>query len=177
MAKIGLRYPVYGIDETGGVIGKAIQADIDIQSNNVKLYADDTVAESDTSFQGGTITLGVDDLTDEVQSVLLGHTVSEDGEMVANKDDSAANVGIGFYGVRSVGGVKKYRAIWLVKVKFAEPTDQNSTQGETITFNTPVIVGNIMTDSDGDWKSEQTFETETEAKTYLEAKANITPGA
>ena len=45
MAKIGLRYPVYKGATTQGVIAKAIQADIAITVNNVKLYADDAIAE------------------------------------------------------------------------------------------------------------------------------------
>ena len=53
MAKIGLKYPVYKTDSAAGVIGKAIQADISITVNDVKLYADDAVAESDKSFQNG----------------------------------------------------------------------------------------------------------------------------
>ena len=35
MAKIGLKYPVYKGATTQGVIGKAIQADITITTNNV----------------------------------------------------------------------------------------------------------------------------------------------
>ena len=64
MAKIGLRYPVYKTTSTSGVIGKAIQADISITVNDVKLYADDVVSESDKSFQSGTILLEFDDLSD-----------------------------------------------------------------------------------------------------------------
>ena len=47
---------------------KAIQADISITVNNVSLFADDVVSESDRSFQNGSITLGVDDLKDELQA-------------------------------------------------------------------------------------------------------------
>lgn len=176
MAKIGLRYPVYKTSFTQGVIAKAIQADIAISVNDVKLYADDIIAETDKSFQNGTVTLGVDELSDNVYATLLGHTVDGiTGELTADIDDVAPFVGIGFYGVKKVNNVAKYRAIWLPKVQFAEPADTNSTKGETTTFNTPVIVGTIMVDGNGDWKKENTFTTEAEAKAYLDAKAGITP--
>lgn len=172
MAKIGLKYPVYKGATTEGVIGKAIQADISITVNDVKLYADDGIAESDKSFQSGTITLGIDDLSDTVQTAFLGHAVSE-GEITAKGTDDSPYVGIGFYGVKKVSGVRKYRAIWLTKVQFAEPSDTNVTKGETVEFSTPVLEGTIMLDDSGNWKQEKTFATEAEAITYLQAKSGV----
>lgn len=175
MANIGLRYPVYKKGEIAGkVIAKAIQADIAISVNDVKLFADDILAETDKSFQSGTITYGVDDLSDVVYADLLGHSIDETTkEITSNIDDVAPYVGTGFYGVKKVNNVNKYRAVWLTKVQFAEPADTNSTKGETTVFNTPVLVGTIMVDDDGAWKTENTFDTEAEAKTYLEGKAGI----
>lgn len=172
MAKIGLKYPVYKTESTAGVIGKAIQADISITVNDVKLHADDGIAESDKSFQEGTITLGIDDLSDAVQTAFLGHTVN-DGEITANGNDSSPYVSIGFYGVKQVNNVKKYRAIWLTKVQFAEPNDTNATKGENVVFNTPTLEGTIMLDDNGDWKKEKTFNTEAEAIAYLQAKSGV----
>jgi phi13 family phage major tail protein len=176
MAKIGLKYPVYKSPTSQGVIAKAIQADIAITASDVKLYADDGIAEGDKSFQSGTLTLGVDDLSDTIQAEFLGHSVDElTGEITANKDDVSPYVGIGFYGVKKVNGAKKYRAIWLTKVQFGEPSDTNATKGEIVVFNTPVLEGTIMLDDNGDWKKENTFDTEAEARAYLEAKAGISP--
>lgn len=177
MAKIGLKYPVYKSKNKSGVIGKAIQADISISVNEVYLYADDGVAESDKSFQSGTITLGIDDLSDEIQVEFLGHTQDEEtGEITAKGNDENPYVGIGFYGVKKVKGARKYRAIWLPKVQFAEPEDTNSTKGDNIEFNTPTIEGTIMLDDNGVWKKENTFDTEADAIAYLEEKAGITTG-
>jgi phi13 family phage major tail protein len=174
MAKIGLKYPVWRSTTTSecGVIAKAIQADIAISVNDVKLYADDAIAESDKSFQSGTITLGIDDLSDTVQTAFLGHTVNE-GEITASGTDQNPYVGIGFYGVKVVGGVRKFRAIWLPKVQFGEPADTNATKGDTVAFATPVLEGTIMLDDDGAWKYEQTFDTEAEAIAYLQAKSGV----
>ncbi len=172
MAKIGLRYPVYKSATSQGVIAKAIQADITISVNDVKLYADDAIAESDKSFQSGTITLGIDDLSDTIQTAFLGHAVS-DGEITAAGTDDNPYVSIGFYGVKVVSGVRKYRAIWLTKVQFAEPADSNATKGDSVVFSTPVLEGTIMLDDNGDWKKEKTFNTEAEAIAYLQAKSGI----
>lgn len=177
MAKIGLKYPVYKSATSQGVIAKAIQADIAITVNDVKLYADDAIAESDKSFQSGTLTLGIDDLSDEIQTEFLGHTVgTKSAEIIAKGSDESPYVGIGFYGVKMVGGVRKFRAIWLPRVQFAEPADTNATKGDAVVFNTPVLEGTIMLDEDGVWKYEQTFTTEAEAKTYLDGKAGIVAG-
>ena len=174
MANIGLKYPCYKSSTAQGVIAQAIQADIAITVNDVRLYADDALREKDNSFQSGTITLGIDDLSDTIYAEFLGHAIdTSTQEITADIDDVAPFVGVGFYGSKLVGGVKKYRAIWLPKVQFSEPAATNATKGETTVFNTPVLVGTIMADDDGAWKLENTFDTEAAAKTYLDGKAGI----
>lgn len=183
MKKIGLKYPVYALysDATGepvytagAVIAKAMSAGIAINKNNVKLYADDDLDEVDQSFIDGKITLGLNELPLETQGVLLGHDVDEaTGELTANESDMAPYVGHGYYGRVKREGVYKWRAIWLHKVQFGEPNDDTQTQGETLTFQTPTIEGIIMKDINGDWKSENVFDTEAAAKTWLNTKAGI----
>ena len=82
MAKIGLKRPCYSpateTDSaisygTGAVLAKAISANISIENNDVKLYADDAVAESDNSFASGTVTIGIDDLYDTAKVALLDY--------------------------------------------------------------------------------------------------------
>ena len=49
------------------------------------------------------MTLGVDELSDNVYATLLGHTVDGiTGELTADIDDVAPFVGIGFYGVKKL---------------------------------------------------------------------------
>jgi hypothetical protein len=91
MAKIGLKNFLFGIlteqedgTATYGVAqkpAKAISCQVDITNNDASLYADDSLAESDTSFQSGTVTLGIDDENDEMLAILLCHTIT-DGETV-----------------------------------------------------------------------------------------------
>lgn len=173
MAKIGLRYPAYKTPTKTGVIGKAVTANITVNSNDAKLYGDDTVAESDTSWRDGTIALTTTDLPSTALADLLGHTTDVGGETVYNIDDVAQDVMFGFYGVSKVNGVQKYRAVILTRVKFKEPNDNNATKGENVAFQTHDLEGLIMADAEGNWKKEQTFETATLAKEYIDTELGI----
>ena len=193
MSKIGLKYPVYaGASETtsaisysgGAVLAKMISAKLAISSNDEKLYADDGVCESDKSFASGTITIGVDDLYDAAKVALLGYiegttidVSSGAKELSVSGDASQAYVGFGFYGRVVRSGVNYWRAIWLKKVQFGEPSDEFETKGEKTTFKTPELEGTIMVAADGKWKEEATFDTETEAVAYLNTKAGISTSA
>jgi len=192
MAKIGLKRPVYAAaTETdsaisysaGAVLAKGINANISITTNDVKLYADDAIAESDHSFSSGTITIEVDNLANAAQLALLGYTEGSEvdastgaKELKASGNDSPAYVGFGFYGKKVVSGVNYWRAIWLKKVQFKEPADEMKTKGESVEFGTASLEGTIMIAADGFWKEEGTFDTENEASTWLNTKAGIGSG-
>ena len=193
MAKLGLKYPCYAratettsaISYAGGaVLAKAITANISIETNDVKLYADDAVAESDHSFSSGTVTIEVDDFTNAAQLALLGYTEGSQvdaslstKELKASGTDSPAYVGFGFYGKKMVSGVSKWRAIWLKKVQFSEPADEMKTKGQTAEFGTTTLEGTVMVAADGYWKEEGTFDTEAEAVSYLNTKSGISVSA
>jgi phi13 family phage major tail protein len=172
MAKIGLKHIVYKATTASGILAKAVQADIAINLNNEKLFADDELAEIDNSFVDGTITLGTSDLTDAVQAILLGHSYT-DGELIANSDDIAPYVGIGFYGKRKVDGTAKYRAIWMPKVMFGEPEDTHATRGQNTTFQSHTIVGTIFSDASGNWRKSKIFDTAAEAEAYIDDLAGV----
>lgn len=189
MAKVGLKYPVFallaedGSSYTGGtVIAKAIKASVTAESNDVKLYADDGVAESDKSFKGGKISLNVDDLTNKVYCDLLGHKYTAASEsdpatpetVLANGNDIAPYVGVGFYGKVVRNSKPYFMAKWLRKVQFAEPADDTETKGDTLNFQTPTIEGDVFQLDSGDWKDQAEFKNEADAKKWLETKAGIT---
>jgi phi13 family phage major tail protein len=182
MAKTGLKHVVGAPLKTDGrtynagmVLGKAIAASISVEISEVLLYGDDSVCESIKEFKTGKISLNTDDLTYPVQGLLLGHTVTEN-TLVANANDVAPEVGVGFYGSVIRGGTTKYRAVWLNRCKFAEPSDESKTKGENIEFSTPTCEGTIMKRTDGQWKEEEIFTTETAAVTWLDGKAGISAG-
>ena len=167
MATVGLRdlfYAKITEVETEGVVkstydtpkrmAKAINADLTVEVAEGTLYADDAADEVEREFVGGTLTLGLNDLSDEVAADLLGHTLAEDGTLYAGADDTAPYVAVGFR-ARKPGG--KFKYMWLYKVKFGVPSENYATKGESITFNTPSIVGDIMRrPDDGNWKAQHT---------------------
>lgn len=178
MAKIGLKNFLFGIlnEASDGTAtygtavkpAKAISCSVSISNNDAKLYADDGLAESDTSFQSGTVTIGVDNDDDIVLSTLLGHEITS-GEMVRNSNDMANYVGFGRIITKIVGGVYKYKVEFLHKVKFAEPSQEDNTKGESVEFGTVTLEGQVACLMDGKWSSTKTFNTMAEAQTYLES--------
>ena len=169
MANMGLKYPVAAeLTETdvatsygsGVVLAKAVSVSTSISVSDAKVYGDDDVAEKDNSFESGTITENITDLSPENRAFLLGHVLQSAGidghpeimEVVSKDGDEGPYVGHGFYGVAKINGAKKYRAIWLTKVKFKEPNDELETKGETTSFQTPSIEGDISRDVTGMWK-------------------------
>lgn len=189
MARIGLTNIWYGILTEGDngsatyggakSFGKAISCKVDISNNDAKLYADDTLAESDTSFNNGTVTLGVDEDADETFAEILGHTLTKPsgssgsttggGEVVRTASDSAPYVGLGRVITKMVNGAYKYKAEFLAKVKFSEPSNEENTKGENVEFATPEIEGIIssLADEKGTWSKSQTFATKAEAVAYI----------
>jgi len=151
MATIGLDKLYYAIitEGTDGVetygapkvLAKAISAELAPQIAEATLYADDGAAENVKEFTSATFTLGVDDLASDVMADLLGVTVDQNGVVVSTPDDAAPYVAVGFRAKRSNG---KYQYFWLYRVKFGVPNNTLATKGESITFNTPSIVGTVM---------------------------------
>lgn len=177
MAKIGLKNFLFGIltEQNDGSASygtaqkpaKAISCSVSISNNDAKLYADDGLAEADTTFQSGTVTLGIDDEDDVTLATLLGHSISG-GEMVRNSMDIAPYVGLGRIITKIVNGTYKYKVEFLNKVKFSEPSQENNTKGESVEFGTSEIEGQVAALANGDWSISKTFDTFEAAKSYLE---------
>lgn len=179
MAKIGLNNLWYSklteaLDGTptydgAKSFGKAVSANVSISNNSASLYADDTLAESDTSFQNGTVTLGVDDDREATFADVLGHDITEEGEVTRNANDVAPWVGLGRIVVKMVNNVRLYKVEILNKVKFSEPSQDDQTKGESVEFSTPEIEGTIATLANGDWSTSQVFTTKDEALAFIQA--------
>lgn len=177
MAKIGLSNLIYsnlteaqdGTPSYDGAksLGKAVSANVSISNNSATLYADNVLAESDTSFQTGTITCGVDEDADATFAPLLGHTITG-GTVVKNATDTAPWVGVGRIVTKMVSGVYYYKAEVLYKVKFAEPSQDDQTKGESVEFSTTEIEGTIATLANGNWSTSQTFTTKANALAFIQ---------
>lgn len=177
MAKIGLNNLWYsklteaqdGTPSYDGAksFGKAISASVSISNNDAKLYADDALAESDTSFQSGTVTLGTDDDRETVFADVLGHSIDAGGKIVRDVNDVAPYVALGRIIVKLVNNVRLYKVEILYKVKFAEPNQDDNTRGDSVEFSTPSIEGQVSALANGKWSESKTFSTKAEAKAYI----------
>ena len=181
MAQIGLTNLWYGIltegaDGTpsyGGAksFGKAVSAKVDPSNNDAKLYADDALAESDSSFNSAKVTLGVadDDLT--VFAEILGHKLSEPGGvMTRNVNDAAPYIGLGRVVTKLVNNKHIYKGEFLYKVKFSEPSQEDETKGESVDFKTPEIEGTAVALANGDWSDSGVFDTKDAAVEWVKGK-------
>lgn len=181
MAKIGLTSLYYsklteaqdGTPTYNGAktLGKAVSANVSITNNSAMLYADDVLCESDTSFQSGTITLGTAEDADATFADLLGHdiTTGETGAGVVTKrtTDVAPFVAVGRVITKMVSGVLYYKAEVLYKVKFSEPSQDDSTKGESMEFRTPEIEGTISALANGKWATGKTFTSKADAVAFI----------
>lgn len=160
MATIGLNDLYYSLiteGDAGAVtyatpvkMAKAISAEMSVEYAEGTLYADDGVDDSTREFSSGTLKLNVNDLTPAVLAALLGQTKGSDDVVIANANDIAPEVAIGFR-ARKSGGKSAY--VWLHRVRFSVPSENYQTKGNSIEYQTPEIEGTIMARADGVWKA------------------------
>lgn len=187
MAQIGLTNLWYGLltegaDGTpsyGGAksFGKAVSAKVDVSTNDATLYADDVLAESDSSFQSAKVTLGVADDDITVFAEILGHKVADSGgEMVRSADDAAPWIGLGRVVTKVKDGKRQYKGEFIYKCKFSEPSQEDETKGESVDFSTPEIEGTAAALANGDWSAAQTFDTKEAAVAWVKGKLTKAAG-
>lgn len=179
MAKVGLNNFRYGIlteaqDGTPSYAGaktpgKAISCNVEVTNNDVKLYADDVVQEADTSFSGGTVTIGIDRDDYETQAELLGHTYNTTDGLIRNSNDVAPYIGFGRVLKLLQDGVQKWKVEFIYKTKLSEPSQEDATQGESVEFRTVEMSGTVAQLANGNWSSAKEFATREEAVAYLES--------
>ena len=172
----------------GQILDKLTEIDVSINSaEDNNFYADNAIAESDSSFSGGTVTINTADLGPEAAALVLGITpvpisditgvTDEDvNELIFDDDQRSPYLGFGCIIKKRVNNVDKWRAIILTKIMLAVPNDAATTQGETIEWQTPQLTGTIMRDDSAKhaWKREATFTTEVQAEAYIKARLSIT---
>ena len=195
MAKIGLKFavaspitgytkegmPIYG---TGFIVGKAISAEISIECNDNPLYADDAMAENDTSFANGTLKLGVADFGSDyldglqVQAKMLGHKIVDGNTILRGALDIAPYLGFGILKTKKQNNKKYYEATWLYKSVYKVPSESANTKGKSIEWQTSEIEGNILAVEgyEGDiYQEQKIFETVQEAMSWLINKSHCEP--
>ena len=173
---------------SGQILDKMTEIDISINSaEDNNFYADNSIAESDSSFSGGSVTVNTADLGPEATALVLGITpvpiadisgvTDEDvNELIFDDDQRSPYLGFGCIIKKRVNNVDQWRAVILTKIMLAVPNDAATTQGETIEWQTPQLTGTIMRDDSAKhaWKREATFTTEAQAEAYIKARLSIT---
>lgn len=189
MARIGLKSLTYATVSSGGA-GSAmvytggvtqadlmISADVTLNRDDVKLYADNHAIERANGMTGGSISLEVASIPNAMKSALLGYTVSS--KVVTVTETEAPYVGFGYLVCEVSQGTKSYVAYWFPKVQFGMENDSAKTKGESTEFQTNTLSGEILgvvttTGGTTEFYYTDTETTETAAYTWLKGKAGIT---
>ena len=141
------------------------------------LFADNKKSEYDKEFKYADVTLGTDTLPIQAHKVMFGHEVSKEGESgtsIKNRTTDSSNyVGLGIYMDEKVDGLRKYVAMWIYKVKFAEGQESFKTKGDNIEYQTPSIGGQAIGIDDNLWKETMIYDTEKEAQDWIDEMAGI----
>ena len=195
MARIGIKFavaspitgyskdgmPIYG---TGFIVGKAISAEISIECNDNPLYADDAMAENDTSFANGTLKLGVADFGSDyldglqVQAKMLGHKIVDGNTILRSALDIAPYLGFGILKTKRQNNKNYYEATWLYKSVYKVPSESTNTKGKSIEWQTPEIEGNFLAVEGYEndvYEEQKIFETSQEAMSWLINKSHCEP--
>ena len=189
MAQIGLRrfrYAPMHVSELGVVtydapatLAGAIESKVSLNILEAKLHSDDVLKDKVTEFADGTLTMGVDEDDDAIFSPLLGertetYTVGSGSSAKSttvyksNVDDVPIFFGFGQVVPKRIAGVKKFKVEWFPKVQFKPYHNDATTKKDSLEFTTPSIEGSIFAGADGDWRKRATFDTESEANTFLD---------
>ncbi len=193
MARIGFKKAKYNKivadkydalkDSKVPVFEKVIDEKFAAEYNNAELYANDGLAECDYSFKRGTLSVTIADDNDKFIAELFGNEVATDGdEVTSNIADTAPEFGYGHIIPKIVGGAKKFKVEFFPRVKWTKVTSDNKTRGESVEFSTTALEGTVFPlDAAinglkaGDWEKHKTFDSLTEAETYLDSL--LTPKA
>ncbi len=162
--------PTYG---TGLVLGKAVTANLSPNIAEGEMYADNMNAESAREFISGDISLETDRLDDKTAATIYGATITEEGELTDNVEDTAPYGGLGYVQRLKRGGKTYYRGRFYPKAMATIGADNSQTKGESITFVPESTSFRIMSPNNGNWRVTQTFESEDAAIEWLHTKLNI----
>ena len=158
------------------VLAHLIKADLSVTLASGKLFADDGMAESVDEFSSATITMETDDMTDDVASAVYGCEVKEK-EAHYKAGDTAPLGGLTYYKVLMRKGTKIFKGYFYPRVKAALGNDTAQTKADSITFGTNTTTFSVFKCNTDDWRVTKEFETEAEARTWVQEKLAATAGS
>jgi len=123
---------------------------VDTTTSSEILYGDGTTKERQSVVGETTVEFGINDIPQEVQADLLGHTLDAvTGVLTENGEDEAPYAAIGFQIEKSNGNSVYY---WFLKGTFDEIGIDAQQQAEKPVFSTPTLKGTFIYRSDGNKK-------------------------
>ena len=152
-------------------------------TDNNPLYGDNQIIENDVPrFNGATLSLGVDDLTQETSKFILGVKVVQqdygNGKTaevtVFDDDQSQPYLGVGVIEEHQINDINHYRAVIMLKTKFNNSEDTATTRGESVEWQTKTIDANVSRSDEVSesgnhpWMKAAWFDTEADAVEFLE---------
>ena len=194
MAVKGLSIPVFGrynfnpdtgkVTYSGGMINPhAIEYTLTPEStdNNPLFGVMLRLATGSTRFPGATLSLGIDELEQDVAEFILGVKIIQMSYgtdktvkvTVYDDDQTPPFLGQGIIEEHQINDVNRYKAVIMNKVQFNNPESTATTRGESIEWQTKTIEGNVTrsdaTGADGvhPWKTGAWFDSEADAIEYL----------
>lgn len=174
MAEFGAKYPCFKPNGAshGFVLGKLAAANLTVNLASGELYADDSLAEQLSEFSSGSLAMETDNMSDSVASGVYGAQVLN-GIVTYNKGDNAPEGILGYFKSLMIGGVRKFRGYLYPRAKAALGNDNATTRGNSINFQTAQTTFTIFDDDNGDWRRTKEFDTEAEAKAWIDSELSI----
>lgn len=199
MPRIGLSKPYFAIYSNdgpavsysgGGLMGKYTQLNMSLNDSGSdnNFYADNGIDETGAAqFAGGTLGMTTNNLLVAISQKILGTQVSSVtgiqglqtvGAKWEHYDDrqSAPFLGVGGIYKHQVGGQIKYQAVIFPKVKCTTPSQDATTQGDSIEWQVDEITAQINRDDtpNHEWRRVSSLlDSEQDAEILIKAFLNI----
>lgn len=158
---------------------KLIEANISYEHADAKLYAGNTLVESENGIIGGTVAINVATISLADKQAILGHKLkgTAPNTYYAITGVASPYVGFGFV-TNETEENKGYMGHWVLKTQFAQLEDNSKTKGDAIEWQTPTLEGAMMgafvdESGDPDFVYEQSFATQAEAITWVNNWAGV----
>ncbi|MPM44831.1 hypothetical protein SDC9_91513 [bioreactor metagenome] len=163
--------------------GKAMSGDVQLEYEDVPLFADGGRVDAGKEIIGGTIKIGVHRLTPQARALIGGHTYTaavtgdtpSPAKVTVKRGDRPNEVGFGFVSVeRDETKAEHIYANFYPRLMFSSPNASYKTREKQTAYQTPVIEGDMMEPVDGTFEDRTEHATEAAALAYIKGKLSIT---
>lgn len=141
----------------GRVLARGVDVSIEPEtSDDNKFYADNTEAETDAgTFSGGTLSLTVDGLHQDAESLIMGLPAADQSGWISYGDSQTVPfVGVGYIAKYMSDGEITYVPTIIPKVVFNQISSSHATSEDSLNFQTQALTAQIKRadDADRSWK-------------------------